>query len=501
MRRLSGLDGMFLSVDQAETTHGTMAGLMIFEPSNDPGAGGREQVIQRITERLDAIPPLRWKHVSSKLGINNQHWVENPNLDVASHVHEVALPGDGSDHDLAAFAAQIQETSVDITQAPWEYYIIRGLQGDRIAHLIRLHHSAVDGATVPLVLDLLSDEPTTPAHPDDARSGSSPSIGAAPVAAARGVVDRLRTPVDLARIHVKTVKHLINQRGDDGALLALPSFVGRMVPGQIAPVVNKPLNALRRRRGKADVQPLVPKSASVPTPFNGTITSRRTYAFADLPLGEVKAAGKAFDATLNDAVVAVCAGAVRRFMADFGSVPEQPLVVCVPAALRSEESALRWANHVSMFFAEFPTHLADPAERIRAVHTELAAAKANFDATPTHLLRDVMAYVPQTFWNVSVKLMAHGPDWFPAGPWNVVISNVRGPAKTLRLCGREMAGYWPVAFLTPGIGLNITLQSYRDRINFGFIGCPDLTPDLWVLADYMTDALAELSAAAAHTAP
>jgi WS/DGAT/MGAT family acyltransferase len=350
---------------------------------------------------------------------------------------------------------------------------------------------------VPTILDLLSDRPTAPPEPKDAPGTLAGFVPGTPVATLRGVAGWVVLPARLAGTGLRTLRYLWGRRKDDGLLLALPSFVGRMLPGWAAPVVTRPVNALRRRSGRPEVLPLMPKGPMNPTPFNGRITSRRTYAFSDLPLADFKAAGKAFDASLNDAVVAVCAGAVRRFLVDHGAPTGRPLVVCIPATLRTGDEKQRWANHVSMFFAEFPTHLSDPAARIEALHSDLEQAKDNFDAGPTTMIRDVMGYLPETFWDVSVKLMAHGPDWIPGAPWNVVVSNVRGPAQTISMYGLELAGYWPVAFLTPGIGLNITLQSYRDRMDFGFIGCPDLTPDLWDFPTYMAQSLAELQAAAA----
>lgn len=496
MQRLSGMDGMFLSVDAAQSTSGVMGGLIIFEPSDDAGAGTRARVIARIEERIGSLPPLRRRLAGSAVAINNNYWIETPNVDVPAHVREVEVDGRGDDHDLAALVAGLQEQKLSFDRPPWEYVVIHGLAGGRIAHLIRLHHSLVDGATVPTILDLLSDEPTIQADPKDS-PGRLAGLGGLPLMTAlRGTAGRALLPLTAARIQVDTVKYLASRRKDDGLVGAVPAFVGRMLPASVAKVVTNPLNRMRRRHGRPDVLPMTSTTKAPSTVFNGRITERRTYSFSDLPLADFKAVGKAFDATLNDAVVAVCAGAVRRFMADHGEVPEQPLVICIPASVRTGEESERWANHVSMFFAEFPTHLDDPVARIESLRTDLKAAKDNFDAGPTHILRDVMRFVPQTFWNVSVRLMAHGPDWVPGAPWNVVVSNVRGPSQTIRMTGLEMAGYWPVAFLTPGIGLNITLQSYRDRIDFGFIGCPDLTPDLWSLPLYMAESLAELQQAA-----
>lgn len=503
MQQLSGLDGMFLSVDEAGTANAVMGGLMVFDRSDDVTAGGRARVVERISERLDALPPFRWVLTRAPIGLNNAYWSEVRRVDVQAHVREVHLEGDGSDRDLAETVARIMETNVPMDRPPWEYVVIHGLSGGRLAHLLRIHHGVVDGATVPTILDLLSDEPTVPADPNDAPGRRIPFVQGRVGAAARGLVGTVTAPLRLAKLQAQSVVYLTGRREDDGMLLAVPSFLARMLPGTLGRPVASVVNGRRRKAGKAELVPMSPGRRRPDSPFDGRITDRRTYAFADLPLADVKQAGKAFGATLNDAVVATCAGAVRRYMAAVGELSDEPLVVCVPASLRSgdTEPKDRWANHVSMFFAEFPTHLADPVARLEAVRHDLQRSKNSFDAGPTHLLRDVMRFIPQSYWNISVKLMAKGPDWYPPAPWNVVVSNVRGPAETVRVCGAEMTGYWPAAFLTPGVGLNITLQSYRDRIDFGFMGCPDITPDLWDFPTYMEESLAELVAAAAERTP
>ena len=126
---------------------------------------------------------------------------------------------------------------------------------------------------------------------------------------------------------------------------------------------------------------------------------------------------------------------------------------------------------------------------------EVKSARENVEALPTHLLREASNLIPQTFWKLSVKLMAKAPDWMPGASWNVVVANVRGPVRPLDITGARAAGLWPVAFLTPGVGLNVTLRSYTDRLCFGFMGCPDLLADLSPLPGYLVDALGDLAAA------
>ncbi|MFP5346687.1 MAG: wax ester/triacylglycerol synthase family O-acyltransferase [Actinomycetes bacterium] len=498
MQRLSGMDGMFLSVDSS-SSNGAMGGLIIYEAPDDPEAGSAARVRARIEARLDAIPPFRWKLTGVPLGINNAYWTEAGEVDVSAHIREITLRAPGSDRELAAEIARIMEQGVDMDRPPWDFYVIHGLEGGRLAHLLRIHHGAIDGGTVPLVLDLLSDNPTVEANPEDSRRHYRRLLGiritgGKAEAAARGVLDVAGAPARALALGGRTVKFLHGRREQEG-LLALPAFMARMLPGPLSKPVGVLVNGRLRAAGTQEAQPLISTIRRPSSPFNGRVTANRAYAFAELPLADFKRAGKALGGTLNDAVVSVCAGALRRYMLATGEDADTPLVVCVPASVRTGEEEERWANHISMFFAEFPVHLEDPVERLRFVHEELKTARQNFEAMPTHLFRDAMRFVPQTLWNTSVRLLDKAPDWVPGATWNVVVSNVRGPSHTLQVCGATMAGYWPAAFLTPGIGMNITLQSYKDTLDFGFMACSDLIPDLWDMPRYMGETLTELLAA------
>ncbi|WP_137120106.1 wax ester/triacylglycerol synthase family O-acyltransferase [Segeticoccus rhizosphaerae] len=493
MQQLTAMDGMFFSVDTATST-GVMGGLMIYDAFDDPAAGRAERMIERITERLDQIPPFRRVRAKVPLGLDKEYWAETE-VDVAAHVRTITLAEGGTDQDLAAEISRIMSIRLDPHRPLWELWIIEGLHGGRLAHLLRVHHGAVDGGTIPTILDLLSDHPTTPADPASAAPGRREPWGGPVEMLARGVVGRALKPVQFVGLQAQTVKYLVGRRSEDG-VMALPAFIARMIPGKVGAPVRGVVNRRQRAKGQPEVLPVLPQVTKPATPFNRTITDARTYAFSDLSLADFKRVGKAFDGTMNDAVVAVVAGALRRWMEERGGAPEEPLVVCIPYSLRTGEEKDRWANHISMFFAPLPTHLADPVERLKAVHGDLKAARSNFDALPTGLLRSASRFIPQSLFWVHQQLLSRAPDWVSGSMWNVVVSNVRGPSQVVEVTGARMAGYWPAAFLTTGVGLNITLQSYLDRVDFGFMGAGDLTGDLWELPGHMKDALEELMEAA-----
>ncbi|HEY5856747.1 MAG TPA: wax ester/triacylglycerol synthase family O-acyltransferase [Aldersonia sp.] len=489
MQQLTGLDEMFASVDTA-TANAVMGGLIVFERPTDPAAGSAERMIERITDRLDDLPPFRWTLARVPLAIGKDYWAEAADVDVADHVHEIALQ-DADDRALAAWVAQTMETGLRTDRPLWELYVVTGLQGGRLAHLLRVHHKLIDGTTIPTVLDILSDNPSA----DNGFPSSTPSVESAGrlTMLGRGLVGVAANPLRMAKLQASFARYLVGRVPTEG-LLAPAAFAGRILPGPFGAPARAAVNLQQRITGKPAVAPVLPPLRKPRTPFNGKIEAERAYAFADLPLADFKAVGKAFGITLNDAVVAVCAGAVRRYLQDNGGVPNKPLVVCIPASLRSGAEKQPWANHVSMFFAELPTHLDDPEARMRAVHASLQQSKANFDALPTHLIRDASRLLPRGIFTASQQVLSRVPSWVPASPYNVVVSNVRGPSTVVEVAGARMAGYWPAAFLTAGSGLNITLQSYLDRVDFGFMGAANLTGDLWDLPGYMADELAALTA-------
>lgn len=494
MQQLTGLDEMFLSVDTTTTT-GVMGGLVVYEApdgSTDPGAGGAAALTARITERLDQLPFLRRRLVKVPLGLDHAYWQDGVDVDVPAHVHVRELPAPGSDREVADAVADVMATPLPTDRPLWEVHVLTGLSEGRIAHLYRVHHGVIDGTTIPVVLDLLSDEPSTPLGPPTA---ADPDVLTGRVGMLlRGLVGTATRPGRFLELQIATVEYLAGRRDREGALAPV-AFLGRLLPGPLGAPLRGVANLRQRRVGGAEVRQVTPGLRRPRTPFNGRLDARRTYAFSELPLADVKRVGKAYGATLNDVVLAVVAGALRRYLDEHGGVPDRPLRVCIPASLRTGDEQPRWANHVSMFFAPLPTHLADPVDRLRTVSADVRDARTQFQALPTHLIRAASEFVPMAVWSIPQRILTRAPGWVPTSAWNVVVSNVKGPTRPVRITGATMAGYWPAAFLTMGVGLNVTLQSYRDRIDIGFMGAANLVDDVWELPRYVADALAELEAA------
>jgi WS/DGAT/MGAT family acyltransferase len=495
MQKLTGLDEMFLSIDDAGTTNSVMGGLVIFERPSDRRAARAEVMVERLEERIEHLPFLRWHLARVPLGLDHGRWADAGRVEVAEHVRTVRLIKPGTDRQLAAEVAAIMSVPLPKGRPLWELVVIEGLEGGRIAHLLRIHHGLIDGTSVPAVLDLLSDDPTSglgfeahPEHDGDRFSGRVGMLG-------RGLVASAVRPARFVALQAKTASWLASRVEHDG-LTAAPAFAGRMLPGVVGAPFRKVANLRREASGRPEVQPLLPALRTPRTAFNGHVETERSYAFSALPLADFKTVGKAYGVTLNDVVIAVVAGSLRRYLAERGGVPEKPLVVCIPASLRTGDEQPYWANHVSMFWAELPTDVEDPVERLHAANARVKQGKQTFDALPTHLIREASDFIPRAVWSVPQRVLAKLPDRLSIPQWNVVVSNVRGPATPIRITGATVTGYWPAAFLTTGVGLNVTLQSYVDQVNFGFLGADNLTGDLWEMPDHMAAELAELLQAA-----
>ncbi len=493
MQQVTGMDGVFLGMDASGASSGVIGGLFVYEPCADPEAAGLTRLRARLQERLAVIPPLRWVRAGLPVGVNNSYWTEADEVDVAAHTRELTIPAPGGEQELLDLVARIVQEPMDHGRPLWDFTVLGGLADGRMAHVIRLHHSMLDGGVVPLLIDLLSDDPSAAVDPEEAPGRRYAVRPSTTELAARGLVSSALSPVRFGLLTAKTAAYLVERTRHEG-VAAVPAYVGRLLPGRLGAPLRGLANARQRARGEKDVAPIFPTVTQRASPFNGTITTNRTLAISQRPLAHFKDLAKSFGVTLNDVVVAACAGALRGYSLELGLTPTEPIIVSVPYSLRTGEESERWANHLGVLMAELPVQLSDPAERLQTVHAQLRGARETFDTLPVGLIREASTFVPQAFWRASIALLQHSPDWIPSANWNVVVSNVRGPTRPLSICGAPLQGYWPAPFLTPGIGLNITFQSYADTVCFGFMACTDLVPHVNELPGLLDMAIEDLYA-------
>jgi WS/DGAT/MGAT family acyltransferase len=250
-------------------------------------------------------------------------------------------------------------------------------------------------------------------------------------------------------------------------------------------------------RGTADGGVLERTNVRAPrTRFNARISAHRRFAYTSLPLDRIKAIKDAAGVTVNDTVVALCAGAMRSWLDERGELPPEPLVSMVPVSVRSREQQGTFGNRVSTMMVPIPTDEGDPHRRIQRAHEILSTAKERHRALPADLLADASEFIPPALVNRAARVTSEVlANRRLANPLNLVISNVPGPRMPLYCAGARLEHNFPVSVITDGVGLNITCLSYLDHVDFGVVVCRDMVDDAWTITAAIERELAELDRA------
>jgi diacylglycerol O-acyltransferase / wax synthase len=487
MRQLTGLDAQFLALETARQS-GHVGGLAVLDPSTRPnGRLELTDVHNMLAERLPLLPPFRWRLKQVPLGLDYPYWIDDPDFDLEYHVREIALAPPPTDEKLGEQVARIFARPLDRARPLWEVYLIHGLQDGHVALLTKIHHAAVDGMSGQEILSVLLD--LTPAGreappPDDSRPDREPS--------------------DLEMLG----------RG----LLGAPRYVGRVIQAlpstlpnlEDAPLINEIPGAKAMGRTTARLtRPLQRRESLVlerttltrpRTSFNGRVSAHRRFAFGQLSLDEVKTVKNAHGCTVNDVVVAICTGAVRRWLIEHEELPEEPLVAQVPVSVRTEKQRGTYGNRIGMMSVPLFTNVADPFERLRATHEALRVAKERHKALPAQLLQDTTQFIPPAvFARASRVTFSLAATRTPV--WNMVVSNVPGPQFPLYCVGAQMVAHYPVSVITDGMGLNMTVMSYWGHLDFGIVADREQMRDVWKLIEWLESSLQELLPAGAQTPP
>jgi diacylglycerol O-acyltransferase / wax synthase len=248
-------------------------------------------------------------------------------------------------------------------------------------------------------------------------------------------------------------------------------------------------------RGDGAVIPTVPGRAPA-TPFNKPITPHRRVAFRSVGLDRVKTVKNAFGVSVNDVVMAMCAGALRRWLADRDALPAAPLIAMIPVSIRDPAGRGALGNKVSAMLATLPTHITDPGQRLEIVHAATKIAKDQQAAIPQGLVDQISDFAPPALTARAARVVFATGLLHRLPPFNICISNVPGPNVPVYLCGAKLLAHYPVSVITDGQGLNITLVGYLGQLHFGLVSCRELVPDIDALAGYLVEELEVLLKAA-----
>lgn len=494
MQQLSGIDQIFFALDTA-TTDAILGGLIRFDaPAEGQPVPDEVFMRGRLSERLEYIPPLHMVRVRTPLGLDHDFIAEADRVDVAAHIKTVHLPAPGTSVELDTEISRIMATPLVPDRPMWDYTVFDGLDDGGVAHLFRVHHGVVDGGLLTEIWTALSDEPGPLTHPDTKVTWPEP-LGGRTELLARALLATAKKPLLMAKMQGIGAKWIVNNWSKDG-LMTVPGLVARLLPGELGRPLVSLVNARQRAVGRPEVTMNYPTLRPPNLPINGQMTSKRHFVHVNLPFSEARRIGKVFGTTLNGVVVAACAGALRRYLLDHDMLPDKPLVLCAPMSTRKGDEDEKWANYIDMMHTPLPTHLADPVDRLKTAAAELAVARSSFESMPAVFTRETSRLIPRDLFGMINQVLIRLPEGTPRTLDNVTVSNVRGPGQVNSMNGLTVSGYYPVPFLTPGAGINLSLWSYRDHLCFGILGCPDKTGDLWPLAGYLYEALMELHDAA-----
>lgn len=469
MKQLSGLDASFLYMETA-TTFGHVCGLAIYErpsPDFDP----YQVVYERFGALVGQAEPMRRKLVEVPFSLDHPWWIDDAEFDLDYHVRHIGLAPPGGADQLTEQVSRIVGRQMDRSRPLWEVYVIEGLADGRWALLTKLHHATIDGAAGVLLLSMLTTtDPDMPLpEPVEWHGEQAPSQSEL----LQHTLQHLAAnPVKGVRLQLKLVRNLAEVLG--------VSSVSKMASTARTTIKSLTRNADDRTDNERRIQfPLTPAPA---TPWNQPITAHRRFAMRGTSLENIKVLKNATGGTVNDVVMAICAGALREYLIKHDALPDKPLRAMVPVSIRTGDEADPWTNRVSSIIADLPTHVADPLERVALCKEAMTAAKRQFELVPADALVDVAQTSSPVVAIAAMRLMSRVSNRVNL-PANVTISNVPGPRQPLYFGGAKLEAYVPVSIVTDNMGLNITVHSYLDRLDFGIIAARELVPDVWDMVD------------------
>jgi diacylglycerol O-acyltransferase / wax synthase len=491
MKSLSGLDATFLYLETPETPM-HVGSLNLYElPAGFKGSF-HKAVKQHIGKRMHLAPIFSRQLAFMPFDLGHPMWVEAEKVDLDFHIRKVT----GKQltvRQAEAMAAKLHGQLIDREHPLWEFYVFddikapasMAVQGKLVGFYSKIHHAALDGkggtVLANAVLDL-SAEPRQVAPPDASRKGRT---------AADLKIGEMIGAVfsnSLAQ-YAKLARSLPTAATSLGTTVARQSFSGG-------------------DKGITSIRPKSPISLAPKTIFNVGITRERAFATATIPFAESKAMAKAVGGSFNDIILWICATALRNYLARHATLPKKPLVAAMPVSLR-EESNKEMNNQASISVVDLGTHLADPLKRLNAIMASTAKVKEALVDLKSVLPTDYPSLLSPWVMGGAARALfkTYGKsgiaDKLPTVA-NVAISNVPGPQVPLYLAGARMVTFHPLSIVMHGLALNITIQTYAGRVDFGIVADKKAVPHLQDLADDLEAAFEEakgLFAAAPVVAP
>ena len=488
IRKLTAGDASYLYMETPEVPMhiGSMA---IFQLPDNYRGDFFEDLKAMIGRRLHLAPMLTWKLVHTPLDIDHPSWIEDEQFDIDRHIFRGALPAPSDHATLQRIVGWLHAKLLNRARPLWEVYVFDGLPDDQIAIYSKMHHACIDGGAGAAMAQLIYDASPSPREVDAppprkaSQKGDERDFVSALVASSLefwtlGEKDRLSASIprtgrsDLASVLVDSAIQGLHQR--NRFLAGLP---------QVLKMANELGNKLMSTISLDDLSKLI----APPTIINGSISSERSYAAVTLPMSRMKDIAAKSGTKLNDVVLAVSSGVLRGHLLEQGALPQKSLTAFVPVSTR-EAGDTSASNKVMGMICRLNTEIEDPRLRLEAIVAD--SAKSKELTSPFRQLAPLVEDSIVLGSPLGIQLFSlvysrsNLPNLLPPAV-NVAISNVPGPKVALYANGAELLHSYPVSIVTHGMGLNITLQSYRDHLDFGFTAAANILPNVQALADSM----------------
>ena len=496
MQHLSALDALFLQLETPEVPAHVGSVSLLKKPKGHRGSF-YPAVRKHIESRLHLAPLFSRRLAFMPIALANPIWINSASVNLDEHIRHLVLPKPGTQSQLDDAVAKLHEGVMNRDRPLWEFVVIEGLQHGDVAFYSRIHHAALDGQGGVALAQAILDTSATPRAVDAPGEKAKPRL---PPSTAKMLGAAFRNTVAQYSRIVKAVPNALKMAGAAGAGLlsssqakqaGAPSEQGTgfshltdIKPGASLPSIAKSL--LKKIPGGIALGPR--------TSLNVAITGDRAFRGVELPLAETKAMAAHFETKLNDIVLAVCAGALRRYFSGNKATLAKPMIGGVPASLRVPGDTSQ-SNQVTMMLISMATNIADPKKRLDAIIAASTRAKSLTGGMKTLIPTDLPSLGIPWLMSVITPLYrtAVASNRIPVIA-NLIVSNVPGPQMPLYLAGAELKTYYPVSIVTHGLALNITIQSYAGKLYYGLIACKKTVPDLDRFAKDLLAAHTELLA-------
>jgi diacylglycerol O-acyltransferase len=460
--RLTSIDASFLSNESSES-HMHVGAVLIFEGPPPK----YEDLLTHVQSRLDLVPRFRQKLAFPPLEAGRPLWVDDPTFNLGYHVRHTALPEPGAEDQLMRLTGRVFSQALDRSKPLWELWLVQGLEQNRFALLSKTHHALVDGVSGVDIATVLFDVKPVP-------EPISEEVPWAPKPEPSTAELLVRGASDLASVPLRAA-------------------------GRIASAVQHPESAAKRVGEGLEAVSEVAWNFANPAPdvpLNVEIGTHRRFVWVRSELATFKRIKDALGGTVNDVVLAVVSGGLRKWLQARGIKTEGlELRALVPVSIRAQDERGELGNRIAAMRGPLPVYVEDPATRLQVVREAMGELKQSKQALGAEVIARFNDFAPPTLLAQASRIN------FSTRLFNLIVTNVPGPQMPLYVLGRELEDVFPVAFLPENHALAIAIMSYHGGINWGLLVDYDSMEDVGYIARSIEDALEELLEAAKATEP